>query len=477
MIREPLAIPSELADVAQRALDGKYMVELFRRELPRFCTVPIRVLGCRPRAVKSRSALRERKLRVTYTVKLEIADGRPVRRSLLGTVPSKNRENDPRLEPLCRAAAGHPSLAPFRRPIMYVPELRMSLQVFPLDRRLPALLEMTGPGNEVLLAPFLSECRDGATIEQLATEVLHYKPRNRCVLRLTARLADPRRGPSERVVYAKIFADDRGAASHRAMLKLWDVAHRSKHLRLPEPLGYDADRRMLVMAEAPGERDLALWLRAVEKGQPLPDGVDHPRLARCIQVVAAALAELHGSGIEPNAARTFAGEVESQRSDLKLVGDRQGALVAELESLLDRLDLAAPDDDRLAPSHGGFRHTQLVGNDEHLTIIDFDGLCMASPALDAANFVCRLRHAPITQPTAPPNLKRLAELFRAEFLRHEPHVRPGNLRRYEALVLSETALRLFRRPGRGRELADEVMALIAESHRLLDSISLEGERP
>ena len=50
------------------------------------------------------------------------------------------------------------------------------------------------------------------------------------------------------------------------------------------------------------------------------------------------------------------------------------------------------------PCHGGFRHKQLVGNDEYLTLLDWDGLTLAHPALDAASFLCRLRHAPITQP-------------------------------------------------------------------------------
>jgi hypothetical protein len=474
MIREPLAIPIALEDLAHRALDAKYMVEVFRRELPRRSAAPIRVTGCRPKAVKSRSALRENKLRIIYTLKLETSDGRRLRPRLLGTMPSMNREDDPQLTALSNAAQGHPMLGPFVQPIIYLPDLRMSLQMIPLDRRLPALLEMTGPGNAEVLEPFLSECRNGATIEQIDAEVLHYKPRNRCVIRLTARLSGLPGGRGERVVYAKIFADDRGAASHRAMQQLWDVARRSKWLRAPEPLGYDAGRRMLVMAEAPGDRDVTVWLRAVEKGQPLPDGVDQSRLERSLQVAAAALAELHGSGIQPDEVRTFAGEIESQRDDLKLVGSRQPRIAAELEGLLDRLQSAAPRDERLVSSHGGFRPNQLIGNDENLTIIDFDGLCMASPSLDAANFICRLRDARITQPDAPAELEQLADLFRAEFVRHEPHVRNDELTCYEALVLSETALRLFRRPGRGNELAERVAMLIAESHRLLDSVGRKG---
>ena len=68
------------------------------------------------------------------------------------------------------------------------------------------------------------------------------------------------------------------------------------------------------------------------------------------------------------------------------------ALAREIERVLEQLQTRVPHNERLVPCHGAFRHKQLVGNDQYLTLLDWDGLILANPALDAASFLC---------PTAP----------------------------------------------------------------------------
>ncbi len=359
-------------------------------------------------------------------------------------------------------------MVPFARLAAYIPELHMGVQFLPVDLALPALIEATQPDGGRLVTPFLSECQNGATLVQTHVELLHYRPGTRCVVKLTVQLSGVADTPQQRVVFAKLFADDRGATIYRDMQTLWAVSRRSGCLRLPEPLGYDPERRMLVMAEALGERDLNVWIKCLEKNQPLPAGADLSRLERCMAVVAEALSELHRSGIHPAASLTFHDALTGAWQGLELIRPGHPELAQDIEHVLERLQRCTPHHELLVPCHGGFRHKQLVGNDEYLTLIDWDGLTMAHPALDAASFLCRLRHAPLTQPGKAPALEGLAEVFRREFLAREPEVSPHELALYETLVLMDLALRALRRPERRERVAVHTHRLVAEAERLLD---------
>jgi aminoglycoside phosphotransferase (APT) family kinase protein len=270
---------------------------------------------------------------------------------------------------------------------------------------------------------------------------------------------------SERVVYGKIFADDRGEAIYRDMGALWQAAQGAECLRVPEPLGYDPRRRMLMMAEAPGEHDLKRWVDCLENERPLPPGVDRARLDRSMAVVAQMLAELHRSGIQPRETRTFKSELDEQRNDLELMRHGQPALGRGIERVLERLEADAPVDEPLVPSHGDFRLGQLIGNERRMTLLDWDSPALAHPALNAAMFLRRLRQEPIIHPGKLEELERLADVFRHEFLAREPEVDRCSLARYEALTLSAGALRALRHPKRGAAAIDR---FLAEAGRLLN---------
>ena len=463
--RLPLATPSRNPSLLGRAVDDEFMLKVFQRELPALADVPIHVTDCKASAVKSRKTLKRQRLMVVYRVTIETPSGERREQQLLGTLPVEASAINGEFAESSRAAEGHPALAPFQRSAAYIGEIQMAVSLFPLDPALPALLELTRPEADRLISPFIAECRDGATIEQYDWELRHYKPSNRCVLRLVLDLAQPDGRRIERAVYAKIFADDRGEANHLNLLQLWQATLRCQHLRVPEPLGYDSRLRMLVMSEAPGERDLINWIKCLEKEQPLPPGVDYARVERCIQVAAAGMVELHRADLKLDRCRTFRDELAQQFEDLELMRDMQPELAGEIEVVLRRLEDHAFDDDRPVPSHGGFRHKQTVGDDRTLMVLDWDGLTLADAALDAATFLVRLRQEPLSRPGRARPMEQLAEFFRQEFLRQEPEVAPSRLALFEALVLLEQALRSFRRPGRRTV---QIRNLVAAARQRLD---------
>jgi hypothetical protein len=149
-------------------------------------------------------------------------------------------------------------------------------------------------------------------------------------------------------------------------------------------------------------------------------------------------------------------------------------MAVEVEQVQQRLEAGALYDEQLVPSHGAFRHKQILGNDQCLTFVDFDDLTLAHPAWDAACFLGWLRLAPLKHPGKAAVSEYLAEIFRREFLVREPEVVPQHLAMYEALVLMKIALRAFRsflQPGRSDQIVSHVRELVAGAHRLLDGAS------
>jgi hypothetical protein len=464
---EPQSIGAalDLGRIAERAADAATMLGIFQRELPALARTPIRVVACDPEPAKGRSA-RRRRVRLLYDVIVEWnGDERPY--PMLGVLPERPGFPDAELSALGRAAAGHPAVGPFERLAFFVPELRLGVQLFPLDRALPGMIEATGTECRRLIAPFLPECDAGEQLEEARAEVLRYRPERRCTIRYRVRLGGPS-GPVERVVFGKVFAHEHGAAVLRDMRQLWAAASKSRCFRVPEPLGYDAERRLLFMRESAGRDDLARWIKCLERQRPLPDGVSIDELTGWMARAAEALVDLQQSGVRPHGARTFESLLADARADVSLVRETYPALASEIGAVLDRFaDRPAPGG-TLVPAHGSFRHTQLLRHGDTLVFLDWDDLVGASAALDAATFVARLRHRSVTRPGGMEPLERLSQVFRQEFLARQRGFDPRELALYEGFTHADTALRMLRDPEPDEHVTSDVHRLLAEAHRLID---------
>ncbi len=74
----------------------------------------------------------------------------------------------------------------------------------------------------------------------------------------------------------------------------------------------------------------------------------------------------------------------------RLAGFASPHLAARIDGVTAALAGCAPAADELVPSHGDFNVGQLVGDDSGLAMVDFDTLCLASPALDLASYAANL---------------------------------------------------------------------------------------
>ena len=224
-------------------------------------------------------------------------------------------------------------------PAFHVGELGAVLQLYPVDLRLPGLV-------------------DAAT----GAELVRYKPGRRAVLRY-------RRG--ERVVYGKLRADDAGR-SHIAVAKSLIAAG----VATPTPLEYRADLRMTVHAEAPGTRlaekrgaDLEVWM------EPVAD----------------ALARLHATSIP--ALPAFS--VERELEDLRAAVETAGTLLPGSRGALDRLaarliaDFTAVEP-RSRVIHGSFHDDQVLVGPAGVVLLDLDSAAVGHPLLDVGHFAAYL---------------------------------------------------------------------------------------
>jgi len=148
-------------------------------------------------------------------------------------------------------------------------------------------------------------------------------------------------------------------------------------------------------------------------------------------------------------------------------------VAAHAARLIERLAELAPADEPLVPAHGCWRHKQMLGDERGLTAVDWDGISLANPALDAATFLARLCREPRRRPGAAPLLERMGATFRSTFLAARPQL-ARDLALYEGLVLTEQVLRAFRRPGDLAETIREVELLAAAAREKLERVGSGG---
>jgi hypothetical protein len=291
--------------------------------------------------------------------------------------------------------------------VLRVDQLGLSLQAFPADRGLAALAACCDPreGDPVFGAlenAARAQLVDGRWRLGTATaDPVRYKPANRCVIRYKLTPA-PGSGPPL-TVFGKVYADlDQARRVQALQGRLYEEQSRRTGSSpvLPRPLGL-VEPLGLTITET---------VRPAEPGAPPRTGTEalraHPAAPgngstpagppdHELGLAARALASLHLSSIDPGAGslRTGAREAKRARERAGLIAarnpglaERSTELAARLATALDRTSPPAP---RLA--HGGFKSSQLLFHSGRAFIVDFDGLCLADPALDTGYFLAYLR--------------------------------------------------------------------------------------
>jgi thiamine kinase-like enzyme len=113
-----------------------------------------------------------------------------------------------------------------------------------------------------------------------------------------------------------------------------------------------------------------------------------------LRLTGQALARLHSSTVmSKDAPRTGAKEAKRARERATLIASRNPAQAERVQTLAQQLAtrLQASQPDKYMPAHGGFKASQLLFHSHRVFVVDFDGFCLADPALDVGYFLAYLR--------------------------------------------------------------------------------------
>jgi len=305
--------------------------------------------------------------------------------------------------------------------VLSVPELGISVQAFPADASLPALAASCntsehGPMFQALQAAARVQLHDTSwRLISASAEPVRYKPANRCVIRY--RLVLERNDGDSPVrknftFFGKVYADPEQAEGVQAMQQeLYDeqvnalgskIAGQVLHSPLlPRPLGTIKTLGLTLneaVQPATPEEPMLTGVRALQpqmlrgRGGEIRDVVMPDEELR---LTAVALAGLHTSGVRPGegSPRTGAKEAKRARERASLIAAHNPGQAEEVQrfaqQLATRLEALQPDAYR--PAHGGFKASQLLFHSHQVFVVDFDGFCLADPALDVGYFLAYLR--------------------------------------------------------------------------------------
>ncbi|GAC1654065.1 MAG: hypothetical protein NVS4B12_26050 [Ktedonobacteraceae bacterium] len=300
-------------------------------------------------------------------------------------------------------------------------DLGLSVQIFPADESLPALATCCDISQQSSLLQNLEDAAQYQLSDQdwrlisATVAPVRYKPSNRCVLRYTltlVRTADSVPQQRNSTIFGKVYANRQQAYDVQTLQqKLYQeqisrrgstvAGHAMQMPLLPQPLGIN-EVLGLTLTEAiqPANEDEPLHLGSYALRPHIVYGrggnvtnVVIP--TEELQLTAIALARLHTSTIQLDESmlRTGAKEAKRTRERARLIAASNPGHSEEIQRLAQHLgsylEAQHPDVYRLA--HGGFKASQLLFHSHHVFVVDFDGLCLADPALDVGYFLAYLR--------------------------------------------------------------------------------------
>lgn len=219
-------------------------------------------------------------------------------------------------------------------------------------------------------------------------------------------------------IYAKAYTDALGSNSYTALRSMWmDGFGENATLRVPEPLGFIADEKLLLMRRVEG----------IPLAQHLFGGTPKVILVKAARAAAQWLAQLHSSDmpfleIEPACERIKLFKLSDMMAKAAAAYPSQASLLLEL---LQKIRSLAPRENStiLVPTHGQYTPANIFLQADQASVIDLDRLCLSDPAKDVAMFVHRVRSLLFKDA----DNTTTADLIVREFLGEYKRLAPRNL--------------------------------------------------
>ena len=311
---------------------------------------------------------------------------------------------------------------------VYYPETQHVFWFYPVDGSLPTLPSCTAQGR--MLRLFRSVKRNildyPGRITGVHIDSARYLPEVTAIFRYEIETSPANAG---KVIYGKVQRAGRGRESNWLMEQIWAHARKSEgRLSVPRPLGY--------------YQALDLVLQSAAAGEALTSDRLAPEFKRGAVAAAEALAELHGSGIRVDAQATI--EAELQRLDnvveqFAYVHPKAHFMLREY-LLHARNKLKRTRAEEWLPTHGDMKYDQLLHEDGHFQVIDFEYFTMAETSWDLGKFCA---YAVPTQPKSWEHsvaAEEARQLFLDRYRELRPQATLDRFQLYESLNLALRAM-------------------------------------
>jgi hypothetical protein len=303
---------------------------------------------------------------LAYHLKCVAPDGESMGLMLYGRVFGPDGVPDAfRTRPPLQTAAG--SLPSF------LPDVGLALWTFPGDPAIAGLEEVWRRNGRLFDAPRVLDVMPWpAERPALETTVVSYVPTKRCILRY-----DRADHATPAPFFGKVYAAEDAALLYGQMQDLWAYARdHAPELVLARPLGC-VPRLGAVWQSSPG-------------GEPFLEAIQSGDLPTMMRRVAAAMAALHRSPLQPARRLRLGDEAAKLERARAALGRFYPRLAPDIEAVLGELIERAPDEpERVVPVHGDFHCNQVLVQDERVAVIDFDLFGMGDPLHDVGRFLSR----------------------------------------------------------------------------------------
>jgi len=339
-------------------------------------------------------------------------------------------------------------------PLSFIPDLRMLVEVFPYDSRLPTLpLVLCGPPPELQRQLLACIGPGDWRIEEQTVEPMRYRTELGGVLRYTLRARNAVGSQTQtKRFYAKVYRGDRGERTWKLLHRLRDnPAAIGGEFAVVRPIDYCGERQCLVLEEAQG--------RALQ--EVLLNGGDSVTAARR---VARAVAAFNQSAVPGGCLHTPQDQIKyltKTAAMLRWICPGSGQWLDEIvEEVSTRLVAV-----EVAPIHWDLKTDHVFLDDDRVIFIDVDTVAWGDPVRDPAHLlahiVCR-----IGLPTGSVEASRAAgRAFVEEYFTHVPPSWRERLDAQYAAAVVETAVGIFKRQE--PHWLEKVTASIKEAHHAL----------
>jgi hypothetical protein len=327
------------------------------------------------------------------------------------------------------------------RPVAYIPDLDLLLQVFPFDFELLALGRLMAGALPGLHAPIMDRFGPGDwRLDDWRSESVRYRVNLRATIKLTIRASESRSGRAEeRRFFAKVYADaervERAWTVQQGLAVAFQAAR--EPIGLAPLVAYVPVARVLVQDEV--------------QAPSLPEILktrDHVDVAEAVRRAARAIAALHSlSFVAPDRrielGRTDPERVRRSAETLRQSCPELATLVTDIEANI-FASLAAFDGLPTVPVHGDLKPAHLMFDQDRVVLLDLDKFAAGDPMLDVVSVLMPLRAERKTRLAG----TSLARVFADEYFAHVPEAWEHRLAPHYAWALLDEAGSIASKPGK-----------------------------